>query len=125
MTDISVGQELGALKVLCHPFVIGDGQFIRCRCAACETAVTVNTAPLLKGDYTCPGCGEGQMKRPIELAKSGFRPGKLSPQWQIQGADGTTYNSKRQFADQLGISMYQASKVVDGFVWNGVEYKLV
>jgi hypothetical protein len=125
MADISVGQELGLLKVLCSPFAIGHRQFVRCRCAGCETAVTANTAPLLEGDYTCPGCGEGEMKRHLSLVEPEIKPGKLSLQWQIKGADGSSYSSKRQFADQLGISMYQAGKVVDGMVWNGIEYKLV
>jgi DNA-directed RNA polymerase subunit RPC12/RpoP len=125
MADISVGQELGLLKVLCHPFIIGHGQFVRCRCAACETAVTANTAPLLEGDYTCPGCGEKPFAQPkLEIVESP-KSVKATAQWNIVGADGSSYNSKRQFADQLGISMYQAGKVVDRFVWNGIEYKLV
>ena len=122
---IERGRELGYLKVLCNPFPIGNGSFVRCRCSACEMAVAVNIEPLSQGDYTCPGCGKTPFTQPkLEIVKPP-KSVKATVQWNIVGTDGSSYNGKRQFASQLGISMYQAGKVVDGFVWNGIEYKLV
>lgn len=121
---IEIGQQLGHLKVLTNPFSHPEmGEILRCCCSACDSAVTVQADQLNSGDYTCPGC-KVVWQDAIAVDEIQLPSSEPNQAWRIEGTDNSVYYSKREFAQALGISLYQAGKVVDGYTRNGIEYRL-
>lgn len=103
--NLQINQVIGTLRVLAIA-----KKSVRCHCSVCSQLCSI---PKNK-PTTCPNCSS--LKSSNQVTHS----------WQIIGSDGTTYPSKRKFAQALGITLHMADRYLDpseNLALNDVSYR--